>query len=435
MKKAIINAMIYDFDKFIDNGFIIFDENVIDLGHMNDFIDKEYKIIDGKDHLVMPNLVCGHTHIYSTFSRGMTVPFNPHNFQDVLDQLWWKLDRHLDNQMTYYSGIVSAVDFVKNGVTTLIDHHASGTDIIGSLDSLKNAVCDKVGLRGIFAFEVSDRFNVDQAIEENIQFIKNNNTPFTKGLFGLHASMSLSEATLKKVKQQIENYPIHIHVAESELDEQDSYDKFGKSILQRLDDHELINKNSILVHAIYVNDDELNIIKNKGGVIAVNFSSNMNNAVGLPNLAKFKQHNIPVIIGNDGISSAMSNEYLNLYYSTHLKDGKMTKFTLNDLVTMINATYRYTGELLGINIGKLQSSYCADLMMIPYIPPTPINRDNAFGHLFFGLFHSLKPRHVFVGGNQLVTDFELTNKHLLKEYRQADKYANKLWVKIDGEDK
>ncbi|BCR36732.1 amidohydrolase family protein [Mariniplasma anaerobium] len=432
MIKAIINTKIYDFNQFIDNGYVIFDDKIIEVGLMIEFKDKGYEIIDGYDHLVMPGLVTGHTHIYSTFARGMSVPFHPKNFQDILDQLWWKLDRNLDNQTTYYSGIVSAIDHMKNGVTTLIDHHASGIEILGSLESLKKAVVDQAHLRGVFAFETSDRFPVEKAIKENIDFSKNNHSAFTKGLFGLHASMSLSEETLKRVKKVIGDMPIHIHVAESVLDEQDCRKKYSESILKRLERHGLLNPKSIIAHAIYVDDEELEIIKNHDCVIAVNFSSNMNNSVGVPPLKKFRDYGIPVIVGNDGISSAITTEYLTLYYATHLLDQTPNLFGLNELKQMINDTYDYVNQILDIKSGKIEKGYVSDLLMIPYVAPTPMNKDNAFGHVFFGLFHSFKPKDVYVSGCQVVMNYDVDNI-LKKQYKEALTYAEKLWKRIDEE--
>lgn len=433
MTKAIINVRIYDFQSYIEKGYVVFDDKILEVGSMETFKEKNYEIIDGSGYLVMPGLVTGHTHIYSTFARGMSVPFHPLNFQDILDQLWWKLDRQIDLDTTYYSGIVSAVDHVKNGVTTMIDHHASGIDILGSLEALKRAVCDDVQLRGVFAFETSDRFDVNQAIQENVSFNQNYSSPFTKGLFGLHASMSLSEETLNKVKASLNDMPIHIHVAESVMDEKDCQDKYQERIIKRLDRHGLLNKNSIIAHAIYVDDEELELIKERDCVIAVNFSSNMNNSVGVPPLKSFRDHNLKVIVGNDGISSAITTEYLSLYYATHLLDNSPNLFGLNELKKLIDDTYEYTSQILGIKLGKIKKGFEADLLMVPYLPPTPMKEDNALGHLFFGLFHSFKPKHVFVSGKQIVKDYEVS-KNLINKYQEASHYAQKLWDRINKED-
>lgn len=429
MIKALLNVTIYDYQTYHEKSYVLFDETIIKVGKMKDYINQGFEELDGKGHMVLPNFVCGHTHIYSAFARGMNVPFNPKNFQDILDQLWWKLDSHLDHEMIYYSGIVFATDFLKNGVTTLIDHHASGVDIKGSLDQLKKSVCEVANLRGIFAFETSDRFNVSDTIGENESFIKLNSLPCTAGLFGLHASMSLSENTLKDVKKHLHGAPIHIHVGESELDQKDCLAKYNERIIHRLDRHGLLTKNSILAHSIDISDEELDIIKERECVIAVNFTSNMNNSVGVPPLSRYFEKGIRVIIGNDGISSSMTTEYLYLYYATHLYDKSPTQFGFKELIKMIQDTYLYASEILSIKLGRIEEGYVPDFMMIPYVAPTPINKDNVFGHLFFGMMNSFKPRYVFVGGKLLVNDYQI-DKFLSTEYSKASKIAERLWNNI-----
>lgn len=136
--KAIINVRLYDYVNYIENGYIIFDKEIIEVGQMKKFVNNNYDIIDGKGALLLPNFVCAHSHIYSIFARGLSLPFSPHNFLDILEQMWWKIDAKLNNELTYYSGICASSEFLLNGVTTVIDHHASG-EILGSLNALKRA--------------------------------------------------------------------------------------------------------------------------------------------------------------------------------------------------------------------------------------------------------------------------------------------------------
>jgi len=433
MKQAFINAKIYDFNNFSENQYVIFDKKILEVGPMSNFKDNNYEITDCTDHLVLPSLVVGHAHIYSTFARGMSVPFSATNFQEILDQLWWKMDRNLDNEMNYYSGIVSATDYMKNGVTTIIDHHASGVDIRGSLNTLKKAVTEDAGLRGMFCFETSDRFDVKDCLDENISFIEDNNTTSARGLFGLHASLSLSEETLSKISKVIKNYPIHIHVAESLMDQEDSLEKYNERVIERLDRHGLLNEDSIITHALFVSDNELDIIKKRKCVIALNVSSNMNNSVGLPNYKKFKEWGIPVIIGNDGISSSITTELLTLLYTMHLKDESPLEFGLGDIYEIINNTYDYVNRIMGTKLGRVEVGYDADLLTIPYVAPTTLNEGNALGHLFFGMFNSFKPNNVFCKGEKVVNNYQVKDE-LSKKYKDALKYANKLWENIQKED-
>jgi putative selenium metabolism protein SsnA len=427
---VIKNVRIYDFENYIENGYVIFEQEIFEVGSMKDYKKRDIEEIDGEGQLLMPSLVNGHSHIYSTFARGLNVDFNPSSFKELLEQLWWKLDRNIDNQMTYYSGIVSGVEYLKNGVTTIIDHHASG-EIIGSLKSLDEAL-EEVQLRRVLCFESSDRFDIDKCIKENNTFISENNSSFSRGLFGLHAAFTLSDESLEKIKISLNNSPIHIHVAESIEDQDDSISKYNKRVINRLNSFDLINKNSIITHGLYLDDEELQIIKNNEAVIALNITSNMNNAVGLPNYKKMKDEGIKVIIGNDGISQKMTSEYQNLYYAMHHYEKSPIGFSFDDLIQVINDTYSYASDILNIHIGKIEKGYKADMLLIPYNEFTPLDESNIFGHLFFGLFNQFNPRDVYVNGEKLLSNYRVKTE--LKElYKKAKTSAQRCWKNIEKE--
>lgn len=426
------NVTYYDFKNYKNNAFIVFDEQIKHIGDMKDFNENIYEnteIIDAEDHLVIPSLVVGHTHIYSTLSRGLSVNFNPKNFKELLEQLWWKLDGQLDKDDIYYSGIVNGIEYVKNGVTTLIDHHASGLMIEGSLEELKNAVVNDIGLRGMFCFETSDRFDVDSCIRENISFINNNNTPMVKGLFGAHAMLSLSDNTLKLIKENIGDTPLHIHVAESLVDEEECERLYGERVVERLERFGLLNPNSILSHCIHINDEEMKLIKKRGCVVAVNVSSNMNNGVGLPNILKMKKEGIKLIIGNDGISPSIINEWPTILFSMHNFYNSPTDFNFTHLLEMIEDTYEYANTILGTKLGRIEVGYDSDLLITPYIPPTPLDETNGLGHLIFGISSSFKPKHVFCRGKHIVKNYEVS-KALTEKYKLAISQSEVLWNKI-----
>ena len=428
--KALINVRIFDYQNYIENGFVIFDKLIHKVGKMSDFKNEGYQVIDGKGQLLMPNFVCAHSHIYSIFARGLVLPFNPHNFQEILDQMWWKIDSKIDNPITYYSGIAAGSEFLLNGVTTIIDHHASGTDIIGSLSSLKRALDNTLHLRSILCFETSDRYPVSDCIKENISFAKKYHTNHIAGLFGMHASMSLSETTLKQISRKLKGLPIHIHVAESDMDEADSFDKYHVSIIERLDKHNLINKDSLIVHGVFLNEKELDIIKERKAYMVVNTTSNLNNAVGITDIRGFMDKGIPVMIGNDGLSSSMATEYLNAMYLTHLKNQSPTAMHIGHILDIINNAYDYVGRRLEINIGKIKQGYVSDFMLVPYTPFTEMNKDNAFGHIFYGLFPNFKPVDVYVDGVRLVRNSELVSKKAKSELIESRKYSEELWKRV-----
>ncbi len=427
---ALINVRIYDYERYIESGYVVFDECIREVGEMKNFKNKCYTVIDGKGQLLMPNFVCAHSHIYSIFARGLALPFNPHNFQEILDQMWWKLDAQIDNPVTYYSGIAAGSEFLLNGVTTVIDHHASGRDILGSLTALKKALDNTLHLRSILCFETSDRYNVDECIKENISFAKRYHTEHVSGLFGMHASMSLSDATLKKISRKLKDLPIHIHVAESDMDEDDSHKKYNMDILSRLDKYHLVNKDSLIVHGVFLNDSELDIVKKSGAYMVVNTTSNLNNAVGITDIKKFISKGIPVMIGNDGLSSSMAIEYQNAMYLTHLKNASPTAMNIGDIQVIINNAYDYASRRLGIKLGKIKEGYVSDFMLVGYTPFTEMNSSNAFGHIFYGLFPNFRPNDVYVDGKRLVKSGELVSKKVKSELLEARKYGEILWKRV-----
>ncbi|MDY0139380.1 MAG: amidohydrolase family protein [Candidatus Izemoplasmatales bacterium] len=432
MKKAIINARIYDYKNYYDDSYIIFDNKILEIGKMSSYKNKDYHEIDGKDSFVLPGLISGHTHLYSTFARGMNSSFNPENFMDILKQLWWKLDYFLDEDDIYFSALMGGLDQLKCGTTTLIDHHASKL-VKKSLEKIRKALIDDLNIRAILAFETSDRFNVMDAINENSNFIKNNHNDKVSGLFGMHASISLSDSSLKEIKDNLGNEGIHIHVAESIMDEEDSLIKYGMRVVERLDKFGLINDKSLLVHCTHIDDFEMDIIKKRNATIAINVTSNLNNAVGISNVKKFLDKGIRVIAGNDGLIQSQAFEYLNIYYLGHLKEKSPTGFSLDNVLTIINNTYDYINMLLGTKLGSISVNSEADLLLVDYNNYSTVNENNVFGHIFYGTFPCFKPRVVIASGNVLIENYKIEKNELNQLYIEALSQAEKLWDRIKKE--
>lgn len=431
--KAIINARIYDYTNYIENGYVLFDEQIKEVGAMKDYKNQGDEVIDFKGDLLLPGFVCAHAHIYSIFARGLILPFNPKNFQEILDQMWWKLDSRLTNEMTYYSGIAASYEFLLNGVTTVIDHHASG-QVLGSLDSLSQAVSGVANIRGIYCFETSDRFDVRECIKENVAFAYNKFLPKNvKGLFGMHASCSLSDETLQLIKEFSEDLPLHVHVAESKMDEDDSKNKYKMNILNRFEKAGILKENSLIVHGVHLSDEELEIAKKHKCVMVVNTTSNMNNAVGLPNVKAYLDKGLPVMVGNDGLNSNMASEYMNVFYTSHLKNESPIQLNLGDVLNMIKTSYKYISNTFGIKLGEISKGFEADMLRAKYTPFTKMDFTNAFGHIFYGLFPNFKPSDVFIGGNYQVKNYQIVNQKLNAEFQKCPLIAEKLWKSLKEE--
>lgn len=425
--KAIINARIFDYETYIENGYVVFDHEIVKCGNMDEFKDDGYEIIDAHHNLLMPSFVCAHAHIYSIFARGMILPFDPHCFQDILDQMWWKMDAKLDNKMTYYSGLCAGSEFIKNGITTIIDHHASGTEILGSLSSLNKALVDDMNLRAILAFEISDRFPVKDCIKENVDYYENHHDHHSAGLIGGHAQYTLSDETLDAIHTYANNMPIHLHVAEAQDDTDACLKQHGCGIIQRLINHDVLPDYSLLVHGVHLLDEDIKNLENKNIYFVCNTTSNMNNAVGLPDVMNYVNHGLKVMIGNDGLSTTMANEYLNVFYTARLKNKDPNSINLGHIITFINNAYEYVGHRLDIKIGRIKPGYVADMMLVEYQPFTPVDASNIFGHIFYGLFPAFKPKDVYCDGKQLLKDYQLTNQNINEVLLESQEISKKLW--------
>ena len=406
--------------------YVVFTDKILEVGPMERFRGAD-SVEDLHGGFLLPGLVNAHTHVYSTFARGIMIPFNPKSFKDILTQLWWKLDSKLDMEATYYSALVSSVEFIRNGITTIIDHHASGV-IRGTLETLKKAIVDEMGLRGIFCFETSDRFDVDEAIEENLSFSRKKDEK-SAGLFGLHASLSLSNETLEKISKVLGDLPIHIHVAESEEDEEDALKKYGVRVVERLEKYGLLNENSILAHCVHINEKEARIIAERKCFIVVNPTSNMNNAVGLPDLKLFEEKGIRVLLGNDGLGYNLTRDMMNLYFSQKLLHKDPAYFSLSDLWKVLKNNYELAGRILGVKLGKIERGYEADMITLDYIPPTPLNENNIHGHVFFGMFDNWKVKDTIVAGEYLMKDYAL-RVGVGSIFKKAREIAEKVWNRL-----
>jgi len=431
MMVALINAMIYDYQQYIHSGYIIFDDRIQDIGPMDKYKKRpDIKEVDCNHHLIIPSFVSGHTHLYSTFARGASLDFNPDNFMDILKQMWWKIDHFLDQDMIYYSALMGGIDQLRHGTTTLVDHHASG-HIKDALSTIHQALVKDLNMRAILAFETSDRFDVDEAIKENIDFMSQDHKD-AKGIFGMHASLSLSDDSLKKIAGALHGRGIHIHVAESLMDEEECVKKYGKRVVERLDDFGLINENALLVHCTHIDETEMKIIKERKATICINPTSNLNNGVGISHVRKMMDMGIRVIIGNDGLIQSQPMEYLNTYYLAHLKNKSPKAFSLDHIKQLIINAYAWVNEQLKTSLGSLKKGSQADLLVIPYQAYTPIDENNIFGHMFFGLFPGFTPKMVFVKGQLMIDGYHLVNvkEHL---YQNALEQAKKLWNILEKE--
>ncbi len=416
---SIINARLYDFESYESNGFVSFDSKtgvILNVGPMSEF-EVQGETIDAGGKLLLPGLINFHTHVYSAFARGFNFKAMPQNFGEVLSQVWWPLDRAIDKETLYWSAIAYGKESLRHGVVGLIDHHASG-EIIGTTGTVEKAL-EALGMHGISSFEISDRFNVDQAIAENLSAKVR-----SRALIGLHASMTLSDQTLRRLFQTIDGHPIHIHVSEGLED----HGAFEQTPIARLESFGLVTKDSLMVHGVHMSEEDALRIKAKGAVLAINPRSNLNNAVGTANFSMILKAGIPFVAGTDGLGSNVAASWQDIYFQSINHSGSPSGVALEAIRRSIANGYGYYERITGKRLGRFLKGYRMDAMLLAYEAFTPMHAENAFAHVFYGAFDTLDIEWLWIGGKAILRDQKWVN-----EIPVDPIWAERLWCRIGGE--
>ncbi|HST22112.1 MAG TPA: putative aminohydrolase SsnA [Blastocatellia bacterium] len=391
------------------------------------------EIIDASGKLILPGMVCAHTHLYSALARGMPAPpRSPQNFTEILELVWWRLDRALDEETIYWSAMAGAMDAARAGTTCLFDHHASPSSIRGSLGIVREAL-EKVGLRGVLCYEVTDRGGReerDQGVDESRAFIESvaksaeQKDFLFRAMVGAHASFTLSDDSLRQLAGVMRETGagLHIHVAEDACDMTDARERYGVGVVERLANFDALNSQTILAHGIHLSDRDIEIARDRNAWFAHNPRSNMNNRVGYAPVSKFGER---VLLGTDGIGADMFDEARFAFFKG--QDGR-SGFGADEWLRVLANNQRKASEAFGIEMSTLGVGAAADLVMLDYKSPTPLTDENLAWHFAFGI-SSTAVESVMVAGRFIIKD----KRSAIDEgslYEQAQRASRKLWDKL-----
>ena len=392
------------------------------------------KIIDGTGKLVMPGFINTHMHFYSAFARGLYKANSSKNFHEVLKNLWWKLDKKLLLEDHYLSAQVSIIDAIKFGTTTIIDHHASPNSIKGSLNEIKKSCLDS-GIRASLCYEVSSRDGEAKAregIEENVNFIESldDNSDLIRGLMGMHASFTLNDETLKQASIEAQKLKVgcHIHCAEALCDQEETKIATGKRVVERLYENGVLGPKTICAHGVHLNEEEIDLLAQTETIVVHNPQSNMNNAVGVAPIKKMMDKEILVGLGTDSMTTNMLEELRMGVWLQRLSNlDPMAGF-----IECSNSLIRNNAKIAGRywkGIGEIRPGNKADIIIMNYNSPTPLDDSSFLGHLVFGLINA-KVETTIVNGKILMIDGKLRNIDEFEIYRRAKEVSKKLWERF-----
>ncbi|MBW2434394.1 MAG: amidohydrolase family protein [Deltaproteobacteria bacterium] len=368
--------------------------------------------------LVTKSFGCGHHHIYSALARGMPAPSKiPCNFSEILQYIWWNLDKSLDTEMIEASALVSALYCAKNGVTFVIDHHASPFAIENSLETIANAF-DRVGISHLLCYEISDR-DGDGPKEKGLQETDTFLSSGRQGHVGLHASFTVGADLLTRAVAlaQKHNTGLHVHVAEDAVDQESCLKHYHKRVVERYAEAGVLDlPKSLLSHCIHLDEKERDLIRRSDVYVVQNTESNLNNNVGVANYRELGEN---IILGTDGIHSDMLRSAKAAFLAGQATEGL-------DFAGVYNRFRKIHEYIDGNGFGGDGDN---NLVILDYDSPTDINESNFLGHFVFG-FDARHVDSVISSGKLIVENKKLltvAEDEILAFSREMGK---KLWAKM-----
>jgi len=421
----------------IKNGGVVVAKNeIVAIGTM-DQIKAQYpeaSFIDAHGGLILPGFIDAHEHIYSMMARGMSLVLpQKADLKTILEKLWWKVDRALTNDLTYKSAMAAYLELVKNGVTTVIDHHASYGAITDSLSAIAQAAkCFSV--KSCLCYEVSDRAGKDKmkaAVLENERFIKAAaKDPALAGMMGLHASFTLADGSLSYCAEHAGDAGYHVHIAEGAIDQKDCLEKHHRRVAERFSQFSILGPKTLLAHCIDIDEHEMELIKESKSAVVHNPQSNMNNAAGAPQVLKMMEKEILVGLGTDGYTHDMLASYkaADLLHKHQLKDPAAGFLEMSQ--AMFQNNREIAGRYFAMPTGMLKKGYAADVIIADYDPPTPIEASNVKAHLLFGI-SGKDISFTMAQGNIVMKDRKLVQLDEIQIMENCRQGAVELWEKLN----
>ena len=386
--------------------------------------------VDVSDCVVTPAFVIGHTHLYLALTCGMPPPASPpRTLTDHLQWIWWSVDKALDDDLVHTSALVGAAMAAKAGAACMIDLHSSPRAIDGSLDRIEAAL-DEVGIRGVIAYETSDRegrARRDAAIKENRRFLQKVRAGQTRhrALVGAHAMMSLNDDTLDALRALADEHGVgmHLHVAEDGTDALDAERNKRTRLEQRLERLGVARPGSVVAHAIELAPEATANLLRAGAFIATSPRSNMAHGVGL-----FGGSGEQIALGTDGLDGdVLAEAKAHALRHRQARDG-----LARETGARIAAGQVLAGRIYGDPAPpRIAAGARADLTVLDYNALTPMTPSNVLDHVVRG-WSAADVRHTIVGGSFVVRDGALTNVDERALFDRSRGAASRLWERMTG---
>ena len=417
-----------------DSAVAIEDGRIVSVGS-TDTIPAGFRadeVLEAKGCIVMPGLICSHTHLYGIALRGSALGVKPPtDFLQILQRIWWPVDECLTNADAYATALAASVESLMNGTTCYADTYSAPNAIEGSLDHIARAI-NEVGVRGVISFEATERRSKEegrQGLRENLRFIGRKDKGRAMGMVSLHASFTVSDELISRGVEASEKHqvPLTIHVSESPNDAYHNMERYGKRTVERLHDRGLLTPRAVLAHCVHLSEDEIELIGRGSASVAHNPMSNMLNAVGVSPLLEMIDHGVNVGLGNDGYVFDMFENMRAAFLLQRVSRRSPDRPTPQEVVEMctVNAAKAYgLGSLGSISKGKR-----ADIIVVrPSFVATPYT-GSVYGYVVNGL-RGPDVRDAVVDGEVVMKDRSVLKVDVARSEQQVLRAMDRLWKRL-----
>jgi len=417
-----------------DAGVAVADDEIVAVGPLED-VSKGFsadEVVDAKGCIVMPGLICSHTHLYGIALRGSALNIEPpSDFLQILQRVWWPVDEKLTNDDAYATTLAAGTESLMNGTTCYADTYSAPNAIEGSLDQIANA-SNEIGLRGVVSFEATERRSTDEGtrgLKENLRFIRNRNKGRAMGMISLHASFTVSDDLISRAVEASRGHkvPLTIHVSEGPNDGYHNMERYGKRSVERLQERGLLSPRAVLAHCVHLNEREIELIAKSSASVAHNPMSNMLNAVGVASLTEMLDHGLNVGLGNDGYVFDMFENMRAGYLLQRVARRDPNRPSPQEVIEMctVNAAKAY-----GLSsLGSIEAGKKADIIVVrPTFNATPFS-----GSIYGYIINSLRGPDVtdaVVDGQLVMKNRKLLTLDVQKAESKVLKAMGRLWERL-----
>lgn len=359
MSILIKNAKIVDSKKILEGDVYIEENRIAEVGEVKN--NKHDVVIDGKGKAVIPGLVNTHTHAAMVLFRSYA---DDMPLMEWLKKKIWPLEAKLTKDDIYVGTKLACLEMIKSGTTTF-------NDMYFEVEAIARAV-EEMGMRACISSAFFDFFD-EQRLVESLKRVESDLKELRRfknviPAVGPHAPYTVSLGGLKASIELAEKYDalIHFHLAETREEIEEFRKRNGKGVVEALNEIGFLNRRLIAAHCVWLSEEEIRLMAEKGVSVSHCATSNMKLCVGNAlNYSAMKKHGLNVTLGTD---SAASNNNLDMF--EEMKFAALLQKYHYNVPTLLNAKEVFEAatlngaKALGIKAGLVEQNYLADLVLI-----------------------------------------------------------------------